>query len=199
MTALAAVETPQTLDELAAIATSEYDAVWRSEEAAFEHAIRCGRALNSAQAQMPRREFYTWRTALFTERFRSRYTARTRLPLFQRMAAREHELRQAGVSNIAQADVRLRRLDVGAETRARRARAMARRLAAKRALERQERADAMRKVGGKSEEAFSLVIKAQQELDRIKLEDPRRRRLLSDAYADLLRAEEKIWKAVAEG
>lgn len=195
MTALAAViDDPVTLDELAVTATREYDAVGLSEQAAFDHAIRCGQALNDAQDQMPRREFYAWRKALFADRFKSR----SRLPLFQRMAARQHELRQAGVANIHQADIRLRRLDAGAETRARRARAASRRRAAQHALERQERSTAMRKIGGKADEAFSLVVKAQQQLDRVKVDDPRRRRLLSEAYMDLVSAEEKIWKAVAE-
>jgi hypothetical protein len=185
MSALAVVTTVPTLDELAATALSEFDRVRSSESDAFGHAIRCGEALNAALERMERREFYAWRRDLFKGR------ARNRPPLFQRMAARQDELRRQGITTIHQADVALRGdHHAGAHTRARAQRA-------RRALRRQERAAAMRKIGGKAEEAFSLVVKAQQELDRLEIEDPEKRRLVASAYMDLTSAEEKIWKAVA--
>lgn len=187
MSALAVVTAPPTLDELAATALSEFDRARNSEADAFEHAIRCGVALNAAQEQMARREFYEWRRDLFKGR------ARNRPPLFQRMATNREELRRRGISSIHQADLALRGESLGATTRTRSQRARK----ARRALRRQERSTVMRKVGGKAEEAFSLVVKAQQELDRLEIDDPDKQRLLASAYMDLTSAEEKIWKAVA--
>lgn len=222
------VEATPTLHELAAVVNREYELAFQAARTSLEHAIRCGEALSEARIQVPEGQWSAWltenfngasstankmmRLALYQHQLPEGVgvdgahamlqglqrtngmiveaepsTKRAAVRLYNRggmtleQVADQFGVCASTVHNWVKRDERLRRDE-----------------AARKALERQERDRAVRKIGGAVAESYSLLRKTAQALDRAAEEatDREVRAALNSAMAKLHEAEDEIVKAL---
>lgn len=199
-TALEVLDRAPTLDDLAETARREHRLAVQASVSMVEHAIRAGDALIAAKERVPKGQWGAW----LEENFRaSRETANgyARVALYQdrvRADLQNPTLRDAlrYVRGLTRSDwvpyATRQRLERTAKRRA------ARRREATQALRRRERDAAMRRVGGSAADAYSMIRRTAQALDRASRDasTPEIRAALSGALTKLHAAEDEIVRAL---